>query len=212
MLKKTAFNQFQFVLTLCILSVFLSGCAQNVLKKSWADIEYQGPVQGPVLVVGVFKDLTVRKIYEDSFVTGLQNAGGTAVPSHQFSIKTTEPTVEDIRQIVKQAGASAVLITHLLREDTKSYEFLSTRYAVGGAMISEPVYGYYSSIYGVTFGGSETIDKTTDLMAAVLFDVKSEKLIWSAHSKSVNLNNMLRTDDEKLEALFIKDMKTHNIL
>lgn len=79
-------------------------------------------------------------------------------------------------------------------------------------MSSEPFYGYHSAIFGVTFGGSETIDKTTDLLAAVVFDVKSEKKIWSAHSKSINLNSMVRTDDEKLEALFIKDMKTHNIL
>lgn len=202
----------QLVLALCISTIFLQGCAQNVLNYSWTDSEYHGPVQGPILVIGVFKDPTVRKIYEDSFVTGLQSAGVTAIPSHRFDSQTPEPSTEDIRQIVKQAGASAVLITHLLSEDTKSYEFLSTRYAVGGAMTSEAVYGYYSSIYGVTFGGSETIDKTTDLMAVVLFDVKSEKLTWSAHSKSVNLNNMVRTDDEKLEALFIKDMKKHNIL
>ncbi|MFT5728896.1 MAG: hypothetical protein ACI8PB_003057 [Desulforhopalus sp.] len=202
----------QLVLALCISAIFLPGCAQNVLNYAWTDSEYHGPVQGPILVIGVFKDPTVRKIYEDSFVTGLQSAGVTAIPSHQFDLQTTEPTTEDIRQIVKQAGASAVLITHLLSEDTKSFEFLSTRYAVGGAMISSAFYGYHSTIYGATFGGSETIDKTTDRMAAVLFEVQSEKLIWSAHSKSVNLNNMLRTDDEKLEAIFITDMKTHNIL
>lgn len=202
----------QLVLAVCISTVFLQGCAQNVLNYSWTDSEYHGPVQGPILVIGVFKDPTVRKIYEDSFVTGLQTTGITAVPSHQFDVQTTEPTTEDIRQIVKQTGASAVLITHLLSEDTKSFEFLSTRYAVGGAMTSGAVYGYHSVIYGATFGGSETIDKTTDRMAAVLFDVQSEKLIWSAHSKSVNLNSMVRTDDEKLEALFITDMKAHNIL
>jgi hypothetical protein len=212
MLKRLASNRLQFVLALCISSILLQGCAQNVLNYSWTDSEYQGPIQGPILVSGVFKDPTAHKIYEDSFVTGLQSAGVTAIPSHQFDLQNTEPSAEDIRQIVKQAGASAILITHLLSEDTKSFEFLSTRYAVGGAMTSEAVYGYHSTIYGATFGGSETIDKTTDLMAAVLFDVQSENLIWSAHSKSINLNNMLRTDDEKLEALFIKDMKTYNIL
>ena len=210
--KPHLMSRLQLVLALCVAAFVLQGCAQNVLKYSWTDSAYQGPLQGPVLVIGVFKDLTVRKIYEDSFVTGLQRAGVTALPSHQFDTQTTAPTTEDIRQVVKQAGASAVLITHLLGEDTKSFEFLSTRYAVGGVMSSEAVYGYHSAIYGVTFGGSETIDKTTDLMAAVLFDVKSEKMIWSAHSKSINLNSMVRTDDEKLEALFIKDMKAHNML
>lgn len=212
MIKANARIRLQLTLTLLISSILLLGCAQNRLNDSWADSEYHGPIEGPVLVIGVFKDSTAHKIYEDSFVAKLQTAGVKAIPSHQFNLQTPKPSAEKIRQVVQQTGATSILYTHLLSENTKSFEFLSTRYAVAGVATLDGAYGYHSTIYAETFGGSETVDKTTDLMATVLFDVKSGKLIWSAHSKSVNLNNMVRADDERLEALFIKDMKAHNIL
>jgi len=57
-----------------------------------------------------------------------------------------------------------------------------------------------------------TLTRTVDFINATLFDCRTNKPIWSSSSKSVNLNHLLRADDEQLEDLYIKDMKRHQLL
>lgn len=185
---------------------------KSELNDSWSDNSYNGPIQGTVLVIGVYKDPVAHKIYEDSFVAELQKAGVQALSSYKYDLRAPQPSTEKLQQAVKRAGASTVLITHLLNEKSTSYQSLEKRYAYAGAISWDSSSGYHSTVYAAVWGGNKTVDKTVDRMEAVLFDGKSGKHIWSARSKSVNLQKLLRKDDVQLEELFVKDLKAHNLL
>ena len=200
------------IFSLIIIACLCQSCAKSTLNSSWTDTSYHGPVKGTILVIGVIRDPIAHKIYENSFVTELEKAGIQALPSYNYDLRTPKPSIEKLRQVVKQTGASAILITHLLNEKSSTYQFPDEGYVYAGSMSWSEISGYHSAVYAVVWGGDKSISRTVDRMEAVLFDGKSGKRIWSARSKSVNLKELLLKDDEQLAELFIKDLKAHNLL
>ena len=191
--------------------VLLQACAQSTLTSSWTDQSFTGSVNGPILVIGAVKNPTAHKIYEDSFVESLVKAGANAVPSYKYGVGTVRHSKTWLQQVAKESGATAILISHVSNETTKTVDYAAHGVILGG-MTFGSVQGYHSFVVEDTLIPEETVTKTTDYLTATLFDEKSGKPVWSAHSKNVDLNNYLRKDDEKLENIFIKDMKQHHIL
>ena len=194
-----------------LLAVLCQACAKSTLISSWVDDSFQGPIKGTVLVIGVFKNSSARKIYEDSFVEYLGKEGIKAVPSYQYGLGTTLPSRERLQQVVKKSGASTILITHLLSEATSTEEFPPEQECYVTVFSSDDIFDYHTFVYDQVWG-EDVVERKVDRMEASLFDGKSGKRIWSARSKSVNLEDLVRKDDEQLESLFIKDMVQHNIL
>ena len=74
----------RFINLLFLFLIVISGqaCVKNRLTSSWVDQSFKGPVKGKILVIGIFKDPTTHKIFEDSFVESLVKAGADAIPSY----------------------------------------------------------------------------------------------------------------------------------
>ncbi|WP_028585903.1 hypothetical protein [Desulfogranum mediterraneum] len=196
---------------LLIIALCCQACASTTLTSSWINSGYQGPIKGPVFVLGVFKDPVAHKIYEDSFVAELEEAGLRAMPSYRYDLAAGQPTREALQQALNRSGASVLLITHLLAEKSSEYQFPEKHYALGGGISWDSGYGYYSVIYSEVWGGTE-VDRTVDAMEASLFEVHSGQRIWSARARSVNLDRFVRRDDEQLEKRFIQDLREHRLL
>jgi len=194
-----------------VITVLCQACGKNTLISSWTDNSFNGPVTGTILIIGVFRDPIAHKIYEDSFVDALEKTGIKATPSHRYGLRTTQPNHKELLQIVNKSGATAILTTHLLSEKTDSEEFLTEHYQVATVMYWDSFHNYHTVVYDRVWGGDE-VKRKIDLMEASLFDAKSGKQIWSARSKSINLEDLLRKDDRKLENLFIKDLQRHMLL
>lgn len=206
---------YQYILQFCciaLVGLLCQSCAKNKLTSSWVDTSYHGPVTGPILVIGIFKDPYAHKIYEDSFVVQLRKAGVEALPSYTYDLRSPKPGKEKLQKVVDKSGASTILITHIVDEQSSSYQFPDKHYIYGSSVSWNEQNGYHSTIYEAVWGNNVTVEKTVATMEASLFDGKSGKCIWSVRSKSVNLKKLLRKDDEQLEELFIKDMKKHSIL
>lgn len=197
---------------LFLLVIWGQGCAKDRLTSSWVDPSFKGPITGRIVVVGVFKDQTTHKIFEDSFVASLNNSGADAVPSYNYAQGYTRHGKEWLQQIVKESGAAAVLITHLSNEKSETENVAPHGLILGGAMSGNAVDGYHSYVVELTLEQGYTLNRTEDSIDATLFDGQTSKPIWSARSKSVNLNHFLRKDDEQLEMLYIRDMKRDHIL
>jgi hypothetical protein len=76
---------------LALLALTAAGCASTTLDGTWTWPEFAGKrLQGTVMVVGVARDDTVRRIYEDTMVAQLAARGVTAVRSYE-----TVPTALD---------------------------------------------------------------------------------------------------------------------
>ena len=190
----------------------LQACSKSTLISSWVNESCQKPIKGPILVIGVYQDPVAHKIYEDSFVEELHKVGQIAIPSYDYGLAPFQPSKDKLQEIIKRTGASTILITHLLSEDSGHYQFPEKHYAYASTLSWDQINGYHSAVYAETWGGNKTVDKTVDCMEATLFDGATGEYIWSARSKSVNLEKLLRKDDEQLEEVFIKDMQRHKLL
>ena len=156
-----------------------------------------------ILVIGLTFEGNedVRKIFENSFVRHLKAVGIDAESSMDAipSPPDMELKKEQILKVVEKYNNDAVLITHLIGEDT------SYNYSASMPIWATSDYGmYYGYIYN-TRGysrSSQTIRLATDL-----YDVKTEKLIWSGASETMNPDSYRQMFDALVDAVVKKLQK-----
>jgi len=158
----------------------LAGCSQTQVTSVWVDPEYQGDGINNVFVVGVSKDGGLRRIFEDEFVNLFKERGVKATSSYR-SVPDEELRDEKMLDSkVKDSGSDTILMTRLIdiRRDTQyippDYVYAPPAYYYGGW------HGYYNRAYMVSPG--YTVEYETAVLETNVYDLKSDKLIWSARS------------------------------
>jgi hypothetical protein len=197
---------------LSCLSLFLQGCGKSKLVTSWKDDTKPGYQLSKVLVIAVFKDPITQRIYENSFVNLLKNAGVEAFPGSAYRIGADEPDKNAIASALTKTEANSFLITHILSNTKSTYNVAPMVDYTSYITYWDSIYGYHRYVYEQTFAPSETIETRHERLAVTLFDAVSGTAIWSAISESTNFEDRLRVDDEELERLFINDMRKKQLL
>lgn len=181
------------------------------MAGSWKDPSFTGPVKGKVLVVGVARNDTHRRIFEDSLVTNLKAEGTDAVASYSYDDDGVEPTKAAIMAVVQQSGASTVLVTHVAGSEEKSQYFP----AIGATFIDPGYYGglysYYPMVYNYVYMPAQTMDKEIVTLQTGLYDAGSGQLIWIGRSDAVN-PEMTKKYYTGLTKLFVNDLRKNNLI
>lgn len=188
--------------------VLMSACAGTQLTHSWVDDSRRGKPVSDILVIGVTykENEAVRRSFEDRFVAQLRAVGIEAVSSEDAISIPTDLKLEkdDILKAVNKYNSDAVIITHVVGKEAKEAYTRSDR-SYGG------YYGYYGWIYGHTHGPGYTRTHTVVRLATNLYDVKTEKLIWSGKSETSDPGSTRQAIDEVINVL-IKDMQKNGLL
>lgn len=195
-----------------MLTLVLSGCAGgNKMVGSWKDASYTGPVKGRVLVVGVARNDTHRRIFEDSLVANLKTEGVDGVAGYTFDDDGVEPTKAAIMAVVKESGASTVLVTHVIGPDEKNLYFP----AIGGTFVDRGYYGglhsYYPRVYSYVYMPAQNVSTEIVILETGLYDTGSGQLIWIGRSEAVN-PEMTKKYYTGLTKLFVRDLRKNNLL
>ena len=165
---------------LAFTTFLLTGCSQTKITSVWIDQEYQGDGIDNVFVVGVSKDGSLRRIFEDEFVTLFKERGVEATSSYRL---VPDEDLRDEKMLdskVIESGSDTILMTRLIdiRKDTQyvppDYVYAPPAHYYGGW------HGYYNRSYMVSPG--YTVEYETAVLETNLYDIKSDKLIWSARS------------------------------
>jgi len=163
---------------LLVLTTFLlAGCSQTKVTSVWVDQEYQGDGIDNVFVVGISKDGGMRRIFEDEFVSLFKQRGVKATSSYRMVPDEELRNEKKLDMKVRESGSDTILMTRLIdiRKDT---QYIPPDY------VSAPYYGgwhgYYNRSYMVSPG--YTVEYETAVLETNLYDLKSDKLIWSARS------------------------------
>jgi len=173
---------------LALTTVFLTGCSQTKVTSVWVDPEYQGDGIDNVFVVGVSKDGGLRRIFEDEFVSLFKERGVTATSSYRLVPDEDLRDEKILDDKVNASGSDTILMTRLIdiRKDTQyvppDYVYAPPPYYYGGW------HGYYNRAYMVSPG--YTVEYETAVLETNLYDLKSDKLIWSARSDAPTDGNM----------------------
>ncbi len=165
-----------FLLSIC--SLFVTSCATTTITDSWKDKAYQGNAQN-IVVIMVARTQDLRNMFEGRFVAELRARGNNATQSYKIVPFEQLQDKELVKSRIKSTEADTVLIARLVGSKTiESY----VPGAVHGMPIAYSYWGTYYEIVNVDYG--YTGDTEVAYIETNLYDVKTEKLIWSAHSKT----------------------------
>lgn len=198
-------------LALLCLVFLLPGCGPATrIDSSWVQQPLPEQDVKKVLVIALAREEVARNLWENVFVDQLKRSDIEAIPSHPLAEKPIPPKEAAIRAIVDQAGADAVLITHLIDSQTSTKWHPGTPRIEPSAFYSG-IYGYYGEAYNTVYTTPTTSTRTVVNLETNLYDVATGKLLWAARSSTVN-PKLLRSDFESVARKLIGNMQQKGVM
>ena len=186
--------------------VLIMACAGTKLTQTWVDEAHRGKPVSDILVIAITYKEEVRHSYEDKFVAQLKALGIDAVSSADVIPISADLKLEkdQILNVVKNFENDAVIITHVGGVEEKETYSPSTKNYTG-------FYGYYDGLHTLQSSPGFYTSHTLVLLVTNLYDVETEKLIWSGQSETKDPRSIDQTIDDVIN-LVIKDMQKKGLL
>jgi hypothetical protein len=83
-------------------ALLLGGCAATQIINQWSDPSYAAASFKRIMVIGVSKQSSIRRTFEDEFVAQLRAAGTDAVPGYEFIPEDGQVEESRLAQAVKR--------------------------------------------------------------------------------------------------------------
>jgi hypothetical protein len=180
----------EYRLFLVVAITMLAACATTEVTAVWTDESYQGRPR-KVLAYAVLKRPINRRIVEDEFVSHFRSRGIDAVPGYAVFPGNDLVKEEVLEEKLKAQGFDSLL---LMQPTGRRKEQVQ----VPGIVTYQPMYpiryqpppyyrtwpGYYSKGYTVVYTPSYTVENRYVMAETNLYDVATEKLIWTAASET----------------------------
>ncbi len=174
-----------FALAAGLAALSCSG-ASTTLVGTWRDPAYQARPVRSVLILAVTSDATRRMVFETAFQNKFKAYGIQPFPGSALFPVDSLPTRDDIVRVVRERNIDLVLVGRLVNVKTE------TAYVPPTTMMYAPppgyygMYPYYSYGYGVAYSPGYVAEWTTIQIETNVYSVATEKLVWSAVSKTVD--------------------------
>jgi len=174
----------------------LSACATSTaLNAQWVNPQAGNrlPVKS-VMVMGINRDSTARRIYEDAMVAELGARGIKAVQSYKTMPADGPAEQQAIQSAVAGVGADAVLISRTVS--------VSNEVRVTPGLVAGPpwgfgwpgFYGYYHGFWSAAYAVPPSVYSVQNVLVDTrLFDAKEYVLLWSGSSTTVPTGSMQQT-------------------
>jgi len=166
-----------------LIAVLLVACATTTLDGSWTRPEFSGKrLQGPVLVVGVARDDTVRRVYEDEMAVRLGARGVRVLRSYELVPGALQDdSVGRLQQAARKAGATHMLSTAVIGQEREAFVYQDP-WIYGG-------WGGYRGWYGSYWGMAYPVRTDvrvykTYIAQTALTDVTTDRIDWTARTRT----------------------------
>jgi len=190
-------------------TLLVTGCSSTSrIVNQWSSPEYAAPRFARIMAIGITRQPSIRRSFEDEFVTRLKATGVDAVPSYHFI--TEDGPVEEprLREAVKQAGADATIMTRLVQVEKK------TRVSPGIYQPAPAAFGFYRGYAGAWYGYYEpptVYQYDVYISETSLYDVKKNQLVWSGTVETEEPRD-IRKEIARYVDTVIDALKTRNLL
>lgn len=164
-----------FIILAAVYLSFTASCASTSVKTVWKDQNYQGGKIKNVFVIGVAKNPTIRRLFEDTFVEQLKAQGVDGFASYKAIPSEGKLDEATVKSKIKGMGVDAVLVTRLV-DATKQRVYAQPAYSPRGYYGGW--HGYYSRSYAVPYPDNYYEYEVASLETK-LYETKTEKMIWS---------------------------------
>lgn len=187
------------ILSLLVVTLLFSCGSTTKITGAWTNKEeLKDNTYKSVFIAVLASSVQAKNMLENELAFHARQRGLKATMSHDVFIQTFSkdnmPQKETVLSKIRETGSEAIFTVSLLDEET------STRYVPGTTSYYTPYgmgygyyggfYGYYSTIYPMVYEpGYYTTDKAY-YIESNLYDAKTEKLLWSAQSKTTNPSDL----------------------
>ena len=156
-----------------------AACTTTQFKSVWKEETFDGPLNN-ILVVGVAERNDIRRFFEKEFAKRFNDRGTKAMASAVIIPSEQELDEDTVLAAAREHGLETILVTHLIslgikttyRIPTNAVKF-NTYYDWAFAYVNGP--SYYAQ-------GSKNV-----VMATNIYEVKTEELLWSARTKTIDV-------------------------
>ena len=191
-----------------LLGCFLIGCsAANPIVSEWRNPAYSSGNFQRVLVGGLGEDTSVRRNFEDEFVSQLRTAGVDAVPSYRLLAENEKYDETRLKEAAKKANMDAVLLARLIQVEQK------TQYS--GGYLPYTSFGIFGDNVGAAWhglGGSPSVYRYNEYVSeATLHDINKNDIVWTATIKTTEPENA-RTGIRSYVEAVMKSLQEKNLL
>jgi hypothetical protein len=178
----------------------LSGCATTTVSNQWKDPAWHGQPATNVVVVGIARSDTTRRIFEDTFARELTAAG---VQSEASYTQIGAGETLKLSDFVKSNNGEVVLVTRVQRVQQKVD--VSPGYAPVGY---RGFYGWYGNAWAAT---PTVTQYEVVTLETTVWDPKSQNLIWAATTQRVASQDIPKVTTQLAQTL-IPRMKSDGVL
>ncbi len=189
----------------------IAGCgSSSSLVNLWKAPDAPERPMRSVLVVSMQREATMRRVWEDRFVTELGKHGVDAVPSYRL-FPNAPPDTDDLVRAVDSRRLDGVVAIHRLPNET------DTHYVPGYTTVTpyqryNPWTGYYHTHYVEEYNPGFT---ETDTIVRYEVDLWSprqdEGLVWSGVTETINPGSTADVNRE-VSRLIVPEMGKSGVL
>jgi hypothetical protein len=168
-----------------LLALLLAACAATTVDGTWTRPETAGRrIVGPVLVVGVARDETVRRIYEDDMAAKLAARGIEAVRSYEVVAGVLDVDSHDrLLQAARDFGARYLLSTAVIGRElqqTVHQDFWPTMGFAGYR-------GWYGAYWGMSWPVYTQVRTFRVYVAqTALVSADADRVEWVARTRTTD--------------------------
>jgi len=194
------------MIVLAACSCLIAACT-SIKMDSWTDPEFEGRNIGKTVIIAVDVSDSVRRRYEDHFVSQLAAAGLAATASYSVLPKEEKLTKEEVDQVVQELKADSVIVTRVVGEKDKIRYEQPVRYPSHYGSF----YGMYDWSYTYTHGPGYVSNYLETYLETNLYDAETRKLIWSGQ-KSVTDDRSEKKNIASIVKAVISDLRKQGMI
>ncbi|MCU0805792.1 MAG: hypothetical protein MUF79_12010 [Burkholderiales bacterium] len=203
-MTRTPWRRLGAALLTLLLAAAVAGCVtapRTSLQADWTNPQLAGTKFSKIIIVTVSDLEFGQKIFQDQLAARLQAAGVNAVASGRFFSSTGPAQREALRGIIANAKADGVIFARSVNTETVKQQQADI---AGGVPLATTV-GLYDVWTGIGIGvagvgwvaAPSAVVSTSTTTDVYLFEVKGEKLVWSARMNTTNRARMNTTNSDQ---------------
>jgi hypothetical protein len=175
------------------------GCASTTIVNQWENAADRGPPCQNLLVVGVTRNASVRRIFEDEMAKAALARGVVPVPSYMVIPEDGPVPDARLQEAVQRAGVDCVLTTRVM-EVARQVDVIAS------PMVWGPPWGFagwYGAAWAPAYAYPHQVVSSDIVYAEVrLFRTNPDTLAWAATTQTFAPSEVRKESAEFAQLVF----------
>jgi hypothetical protein len=197
-----------FAVSIFIAALALGGCSTTkMIVNEWSNPGYSATSFGKIMVAGASTQISIRRNFEDEFVTQLKTVGVDGLPSYRYIPEDEKIDEAKLKQAAQKAGADAAILAQSVNVEQKT-EYGPSYYPV-------PSFGFFGSHFGASwygpYGAPSVYRYDVYTSEVTLYDLAKNSVVWTGTIKTTEPDNVNAAIKGYVEAV-VKALNEKNLL